>query len=423
MKEKLYVNRFNRLALRHQHCYYLNALGDVPASANKLTETQFANGEAAYLLQGVQEGNVWGQTIGTDKYPVLGGKKVYQTTPCISYTNSTSIEKNHVDTDGDARCDSCHEDLNKTTAEKLEGYTLSLNGNIGVNFYMSLPDEMASNENAYMEFTLPNTEEKTKVYVTGTHEDGATATTDTIDDKTYYVFSCEVAAKEMTDEIQAQMIVGAEKGTLYTYTVKDYADYILNNASTYGDKVVTLVKSMLNYGAYSQTYFGYQTEKLANADLAEADKTLGALTAEDLVSYKPTVTMSGNEVCTFVSAYLTLQSETKMNIYIKFADEVELEGVYFSINNDSISLEKLVKGTGSYEGYYKITIDNIPASALDDMYNVSIIISGIGQSMLSYGPMSYCYSVLASDTTSDNLKNVAKAMYIFNQAANNYVAG
>ena len=41
-----------------------------------MTAEQFASGEVAYLLQGDQTEQIWGQTIGTDAYPVLGGKKI-----------------------------------------------------------------------------------------------------------------------------------------------------------------------------------------------------------------------------------------------------------------------------------------------------------------------------------------------------------
>ena len=44
----------------------------VEGSAALATETQLASGEIAYKL-----GSAWGQNIGTDAYPVLGGKKVY----------------------------------------------------------------------------------------------------------------------------------------------------------------------------------------------------------------------------------------------------------------------------------------------------------------------------------------------------------
>lgn len=40
--------------------------------------------------------------------------------------------------------------------EHLAGYSLSLSGNIGVNFYMELDDDVADDENAYMHFVLPD---------------------------------------------------------------------------------------------------------------------------------------------------------------------------------------------------------------------------------------------------------------------------
>ncbi|MGM9746704.1 MAG: GLUG motif-containing protein [Paludibacteraceae bacterium] len=86
---------------------------DVTGQAEGKTTEQFAGGEVAYLLaQGCTineisySGSVWGQTIGTDNYPVLGGAKVYENTPSCSsesgekaYSNiqySESPEHNYI---------------------------------------------------------------------------------------------------------------------------------------------------------------------------------------------------------------------------------------------------------------------------------------------------------------------------------------
>lgn len=45
----------------------------------------------------------------------------------------------------------------------------------------------------------------------------------------YYVFKCRVAAKDMTSTITAQIIDDGKQGTPYTYSVKDYADYLLEH--------------------------------------------------------------------------------------------------------------------------------------------------------------------------------------------------
>ena len=72
------------------NCYYLagtanSGIGEDYNSgeATEKTADEFASGEVAWLLQGEQEGQVWGQTIGKDDYPVLdadGTKRVYAVT-------------------------------------------------------------------------------------------------------------------------------------------------------------------------------------------------------------------------------------------------------------------------------------------------------------------------------------------------------
>ena len=65
---------------------------DAAGQAEGKTTAQFSSGEMAMVLQGSQSGTVWGQTIGTDSYPVIGGAKVncgYPVNDCIrGYTNS-----------------------------------------------------------------------------------------------------------------------------------------------------------------------------------------------------------------------------------------------------------------------------------------------------------------------------------------------
>ena len=69
--------------------------------------------------------------------------------------------------------------------------------------------------------------------------------------KVYYVFKCQVAAKELTSAIKAQIIDGDRSGTEYTYSVREYADYLLSHTGENEEwnKAAPLVKAMLNYGA------------------------------------------------------------------------------------------------------------------------------------------------------------------------------
>ena len=111
------------------NCYYDstiytgNAIGANSGTATKVegkTTDEFKTGEVAYLLQLDQSDEVWGQTIGTDNYPTLGGAKVYKNAiyeGCegksgepVSYKYSNTKKNtygDHPDADNDGKCDDC----------------------------------------------------------------------------------------------------------------------------------------------------------------------------------------------------------------------------------------------------------------------------------------------------------------------------
>ncbi len=82
------------------NCYYDstiytgNAIGANDGTTKKVegkTTEQFKTGEVAYLLQNGQSEEIWGQTIGTDTYPVLRGAKVYKSITYIGCNDSSDV--------------------------------------------------------------------------------------------------------------------------------------------------------------------------------------------------------------------------------------------------------------------------------------------------------------------------------------------
>lgn len=106
--------------------------------------------------------------------------------------------------------------------ERLEGYSVDLDSSIGVSFYMQLEPRVAADEKSYMQFTLPNGDTK-KVYSNRT-------LTAEVNGETYNIFTCNIAAKEMNSEIKAQMFSSDAEGQIYSFTVADYANYIIKTA-------------------------------------------------------------------------------------------------------------------------------------------------------------------------------------------------
>ena len=409
------VNGWNNGTITN--CYYDStvytgtAIGDDMGTTEKVegkTTEQYKTGEVAYLLQLDQSDEVWGQTIGTDTYPTLGGAKVYKTATyngCegkpgepVSYEYSNT-EKNtygdHQDADNDGKCDDCGAIIDGIGA-KLAGYSLSLTGNIGVNFYMELSDQIIADKDAYMQFTLPNGT-VTKVLVS----EAQTNTTINAE-KTYYRFPCEVASYEMTQDIKAQMFDGNGKcGKEYTYTVRDYAQYIIKNYSSYVDAYPFAV-AMLNYGASSQKYFNKAVDELANKylnddELEIPDRFEGYI--DNFVANKAENKVLGQ----FAGLSMVLKSETTLNIFYEPKEGIDVSKLNFIVDGKEITPVK--RGQ-----YYILSLENIKANELGNSKKFTVT-DGTNTLSGDYCAMMYCYQVLQAQegTYEDALVTLVKA--------------
>ena len=78
-----------------ENCYSMSEDTSVtePEGVVVKTKAEFASGEVAYLLDGTGENRaeapVWGQNIGTDESPVLGGAAVYKDGDVYANTEHT----------------------------------------------------------------------------------------------------------------------------------------------------------------------------------------------------------------------------------------------------------------------------------------------------------------------------------------------
>ena len=385
--------------------------GDNSGTTTKIegkTTEQYKTGEVAYLLQLDQSDEVWGQTIGTDTYPTLGGAKVYKTATyngCegkpgepVSYEYSNT-EKNtygdHQDADNDGKCDDCGAIIDGIGA-KLAGYSLSLTGNIGVNFYMELSNKIIADKDAYMQFTLPNGT-ITKVLVS----EAQTNTTINAE-KTYYRFPCEVASYEMTQDIKAQMFDGNGKcGKEYTYTVRDYAQYLIDHVDLYQDAYPFAV-AMLNYGACSQKYFNKAVDELANKylnddELEIPDRFEGYI--DNFVANKAENKVLGQ----FAGLSMVLKSETTLNIFYEPKEGIDVSKLNFIVDGKEITPVK--RGQ-----YYILSLENIKANELGNSKKFTVT-DGTNTLSGDYCAMMYCYQVLQAQegTYEDALVTLVKA--------------
>ena len=295
----------------------------------------------------------------------------------------------------------------------LSGYTLSLEGNIAVNFYLQLSEEVLSDETAHMLFTFADGEtSKVKVSEAETKTDGS---------KTYHVMTCRVQAPEMNDDFTAQLITDVCETEVFTYSVKKYADYILSHTEDdeeYAD-AAPMVKAMLNYGGYVQKQFGHNTGALANAGLyTESNDPVLVGSVPALSSYAFTAP-SANIGVKYYGTSLLLNSETTIRHYFTFTTGDDIETIRknyeFKLDDETI-LTPVMRG-----GMIYIDIKDINAADLDTMYQVTVTNIETNESItFSYSALSYAKYVLDYALAGTNLVNVVRAMYFYNDAANAY---
>ena len=275
-------------------------------------------------------------------------------------------------------------------------HSLSLKGNIGVNYYLHIDESIVADTTGYMRFITPR---------------GGTvdipigqAEVRTSGGKTYYGFTATVAAKEMTDVVIGQYFYNGGSSKVKEYSVKAYADIILANEGF--AKAQPLVRAMLNYGAYSQEHFGYNTENLACQTT-----DVSAVTAETLRSFA-IASGQGTALVPLVSSSLILKTETTLRLIFQPAQSVTEMTVTY--NGSELSVTKL-------SSYRYVNITNISAKNLDDNYTVTVN-DGTETADVTYSPMAYCYNVLnaAEGTFDEKLQNTVRALYLYNQAANDY---
>lgn len=280
--------------------------------------------------------------------------------------------------------------------------SVSLDGNIGLNFYMELADKVKSDADAYVQFTLPDSEGGTKTETVNVKEAE-------IREDGRYKFSCDVAAKEMTDEVKLQVFTTSNgKGTEFTYSVKKYADAALKNAEQ-EEAAKTLIKAMLNYGTSAQQYFTYQIGKPANADLEPNDQKVTGLASYD--AYKYTIDGTLPEGVSVYSATLLVESRTTIKCRFKIASDFDV---------DSLTLSEGWSKLETDGKYYYTEYRNIAAKDLATPVTLTVTCNGNSWS-LNYSALSYVEQVQRNaDNLPDAKKNITNALYDYWKAADAY---
>lgn len=226
--------------------YKAAASGEGSAGQTSVTQEQLGTGEVAYRLNGNNtQDPVWGQQLGTDPAPVLGSTYVvyakYQEGAIVGYTNSQEDSHTHTfDQTGKCTVEGCG-----YQSVKLGGWTLTLDGALGVTFYYDIdPMYLEQGYNVAVTFTLDG--KKTTVPLDQEYcRTGETGTE--------YGFRLYVNSDKATHDIVPVMEIQKEGQTVVSlaqdspYRIYDYLKRIINNQDDFSPELVQLAKALATY--------------------------------------------------------------------------------------------------------------------------------------------------------------------------------
>ena len=287
------------------------------------------------------------------------------------------------------------------------GYTahsLTLNGDIGVNFYLELNDAIIKDSSAVMQMEV-NSQKVSEIKVADVVKNGTTEVTDE-EGNTHacYKFTCNVYAKQMNDTIQATLksSVGTWKET---YSIKQYAEQAQNGSS---ENLKEAVNAMLDYGIWAQTLFGYRTDSLDGASLPD----VSGVTKDQLSAYAYVKSGQEDNLAVY-GASLLLKEKTTIRMYYNLKSG-SIEDYTFKIDGKEVTPTK-----SGNKGLYYVEVNDIAVQDLDEAHTFT---AG-NLEVSNYSALSYVGNVIGKESSSENNRKTAAALYLYWNAAEKYFKG
>lgn len=302
-------------------------------------------------------------------------------------------------------------DINEVIEPSVVGYSVSLGGDIGLNYFVALDYKTIDKD---IKMTFVN-EATGKEITTIDLYDSSNAV---VDGKPYYKFTCPISASHMSDRVKAVLTIDGVSQELNVYSVKEYAETILGDEKY--ASAAPVVKAMLNYGAYSEiALLGVKTSDTNSALIAE-EKQLGEVDLlVDDYSFMNNYDDAYADCVQYACSRISLKNETVIKHYFMI-DESKVDPSMLHVYCDNKETTFVKDGE-----YYRVDIKGINAKDLYYEFYVNIDSEKDGVtisswSLSNYSVLTYINSALNSSTISDEVKDTVKALYFFYKETNSY---
>ena len=288
-------------------------------------------------------------------------------------------------------------------------HSLLLSGQIGVNFYMDLPEiDGVDYADSYVEFTV-NGINKTDPF---DPEDRNAAG--------HYCFTCYVNSISMAQDITAVFCYGEDQTVTEEepYSVAKYVEAFEEQKDDFDDETIALIESMADYGHYIQLFLDDVRSWTLGVDYAPmewcfTDEYDFEAIRDDVEKYR-IVRDPGTSGLEKITYSLYLDAETSVYVYLKPAGGYD--GIVRVTENGQEVKTELMS-----DGRYRADIFNISAHRLGDTHNLQVETDN-GTAKVDVSALSYVDSLLNAAAYADDThaRNAMAAFYEYYVAADAY---
>ena len=288
----------------------------------------------------------------------------------------------------------------------IDSASLSLKEKIEANFYIYIPSDELGKTNINVTFDGETVTKAAEDYAPKTRNGRAcrfvavpTFARQMRDEITITVTDKETGAKKYLE------YKGEDKTNGFVFKVEDYVKLVEENSDD--ELLLDLVHKMDNYGKYAQIQFAYRTDTF---DGAEEIKDFD----DNLLKQYAMSNEGTAEGISYTSGSLELQSDTGIRLYYTLEKGHSISEYTFTLDGEEVT--PVLK---SGRRYY-VAIKGIAARQMNEWHTVTVTDAADNTITTKYSGLSYPAAVVASDAASDTLKNLARSIYLYWEAAHNY---
>ena len=296
---------------------------------------------------------------------------------------------------------------------RLNLITTSFKDKLQLNFYYKLPEAVVQDEGVYLQVTHDGTIRKIPVKnaeLIQSNQDKAKVGC--------HLFSYSIEAKQARDNVNVRLFYGNDtpvetyigSGSRdltydgYDISAMVYLDYMTEHGS---DDMKALALATKDYCTAAQLHFKYKVDSIGADDGVRP--LVDEVKSSDLSEYASVKTGELPEGVSLNVMTVMFETDNSFRLYYTFSDVNTRNSYSYAVDDSTVTLKQR-----SSDGAYYIEKRGVPARLLHKSHTYAVSKDGKTYT-LTASMMTYAY--VAMDYGTDSMKTLAKAFYLYNQAA------